>query len=388
MIKLESKTTIFNKKRVKVNTENIASLGLSYKVETFDKDKKKIYDRDGKCHSWTKQMAQVLMVQMGNIELTDVKDTGNTERTVRQYSQNFWIEAPATNTDYGVLAGTGTTASTISDYVMETLIAEGAGAGQLNYGATTVGAVNSDATSAWFTVSRELTNNSGGDITVTEIGMVARAMGTPYYILIARDKLDSSETITNGTSKTITYTIKCVASFTKQFIDLLCRQFCQDNQASFDITATSRTADDGYTQLQCVGPGALGRVRLDGGDYSQMAGETVGIVIGTGTNAHDITDKALQTRIEHGTSGEASKMYYYGTAVDEYTVGASTASFIIASLFHNQSGGSITVNEHGMYAIDGDIQYSHCIARKKLDSGDAIADDELYKVAYTLQATN
>jgi len=91
-------------------------------------------------------------------------------------------------TNYGILAGTGSTAFSIENFAMETLIANGTGSGQFSYQSMiastwswTVGTLTMN-----FNRFRYMNNNSGGDITVEEIGLVARSSSPSLYILLER----------------------------------------------------------------------------------------------------------------------------------------------------------------------------------------------------------
>jgi len=397
MLKIERNLEIFKNftnssahKKPLIISESKGAVELSYKIETFDKNKKKIDEKFGKSHSWTKQFIQLLMIPMGCMKVTGITDTGNTSRDLFLYNTLLKTDAGSGDDNYGILVGTGTDAESINDYALASKITDGTGAGQLSYGATSFGSPNSDASNAWFTIERQFTNSSGGDITINEIGIASRSYDSAYrYFLIARDKLTSGEVVADGTSKTITYTIKVAAPLLKQFIDLLYRQMAYTTESSFDITSTSRSGSYGYCILQSVGPGGNNTISTTTtAYYDQIIGENIGVVIGTGTNNVTITDKSLQTKIDHGVSGIANKMYHYGSTLDEYTVSGSEAYFKISRLFHNQSGGSITINEDGIYASDAQRQYVFCVARTKLTSGVTVANDEIVKGSYTIKVTN
>lgn len=107
----------------------------------------------------------------------------------------------------GIQLGTGTTATTINDIAIQTLIAHGTGAGQLSYAATVAGGWSTSGSDSWFNVSRTFTNNSGSAITnINEVTLVVRMNGTTtQHFLIERTVLPSSETINNAASKTFNY---------------------------------------------------------------------------------------------------------------------------------------------------------------------------------------
>ena len=85
----------------------------------------------------------------------------------------------------GIVFGTGTTTPAALDYVMESLIGEGAGAGQFNYqvqgsiqGCEVTGLVTD------FILQRIAINNSGGTINVTELGFYENYSELEYFLCL------------------------------------------------------------------------------------------------------------------------------------------------------------------------------------------------------------
>ncbi|GAI34202.1 unnamed protein product, partial [marine sediment metagenome] len=114
--------------------------------------------------------------------------------------------------------------------------------------------------------------------------------------------------------------------------------------------------------------------------------EKVGIQVGTGTTAPTPTDYALETRIAHGAS--AGQLQYSGTELLPLTYAAPDVSFTIRRYFTNGSGGSITVNEVGIYAlIATTTAWAVCAARDVVSPGVAVADGEILRVTYVPQTT-
>lgn len=111
-----------------------------------------------------------------------------------------------------IVVGTGNTAPTITDYQLQTQIAHGVGAGQLQYSATTFGTPAADATTSQFTITRNFTNGSGGAITVNEVGLYALmqangagAVPIDRYAMIIRDVIGGGISVLNGQTLTINY---------------------------------------------------------------------------------------------------------------------------------------------------------------------------------------
>lgn len=163
-------------------------------------------------HSYVRQLIDVLQGLFGALNYT-ILDTGNTSRvTDNSYGagQNDILrcDSASANKLYGIQVGTDNTAVAISQYHLIAQIDEGASSGKLNHGSTSLTSVAIVGTSAKFTIARTLTNNSGADIEVKEVGLVLAIYdnaSTIRYIMVDRTLLDF--TITNGTSGTVTYTI-------------------------------------------------------------------------------------------------------------------------------------------------------------------------------------
>ena len=108
---------------------------------------------------------------------------------------------------------------------------------------------------------------------------------------------------------------------------------------------------------------------------------TVGVVVGTGTNAVALADTALQTQIAEGTgSGQLS----YGASVVNLPSSDSTStSLILTRVFSNASGGTITIREIGVYARM--ISWNFCIIRDTTTI--ALSDGDQLTLNYILKTT-
>ena len=129
------------------------------------------------------------------------------------------INAPAGNSTYGIVVGSGTHSISPLINALAAPITNGSGAGQLLYQAMTFPAgvtVSGNVTS--FSFSRTFVNSSGGTVTVTEIGIIAYVSGfgmintntnapvSSDYFLLAYDVPSSPINVPNGSSLQITYT--------------------------------------------------------------------------------------------------------------------------------------------------------------------------------------
>jgi hypothetical protein len=166
-----------------------------------------------KSESYVQQFLQLLFAQFTMAPSThkvSVRDTGNTLRDVYAIgsaANNYLLDvlSGAGVVTFGIVGGTGNAAPTISDYALGTLIAHGAGAGQLNYGAVSFGAPASDATTSQLTITRNLANASGGGITVEEVGLYCRAWdGAARYFMLIRD-VTGGILVPNGQTLTVNY---------------------------------------------------------------------------------------------------------------------------------------------------------------------------------------
>jgi hypothetical protein len=128
------------------------------------------------------------------------------------------------------------------------------------------------------------------------------------------------------------------------------------------------------------------------GDY-QFAGDLVGIQAGTNNAAVTPTDNALGTRIAHGSA--ATQLEYGGTEVLQPVFADPNGSMIIRRYFTNNSGGGITVEEVGIYAVGFNVRAGFnqkstnriwCIAHD-VTGGVAVADTEILEVTYTVGIT-
>ena len=118
-----------------------------------------------------------------------------------------------------------------------------------------------------------------------------------------------------------------------------------------------------------------------------------GIVVGTGTTAVAPTDYQLATQILDGiTSGTLEHFTCAGT---NFVSAAPTASFDMERLFRNSSGGSITINEVGLYcaqsreATSTTLAHIHhfCIIRDLVSPGFVVLNGEYMRIVYTISVT-
>lgn len=164
-------------------------------------------------HSWLKGMALIHSAVQGrngeDAGTEQIRDTSNSLFTFNEIiagSRGFDVTAAASDVTHGVLVGTGTTAVTKIDHVMETLIADGASASQLEYGTMVISAATGVSGGYRVTLSRQFDNDSGGTITVRECGVaiVCQDSGAgTRNVLIIHDL--QTQAILNTESKVFKY---------------------------------------------------------------------------------------------------------------------------------------------------------------------------------------
>ena len=159
-------------------------------------------------HSFVVGFAKLLNLKMAMREPQSITDTGGTGRTIPSINDMDTTQAASSNT-FGLVVGTGTNAESINDTALQTVIAHGTGAGQLQYGASTVALPSSDSTSTSCILTRVFTNASGGTVTVTEIGVYTNTNDTGSAgrnICIVRDL--ATIALSNGDQLTLNYILK------------------------------------------------------------------------------------------------------------------------------------------------------------------------------------
>jgi len=131
------------------------------------------------------------------------------------------ISYPNSNNNYPsyivmIQVGSGSQSNPYSAYSLAAPIANGSGTGQLVYGQPSIPSnITVSGSSAYFTISQTFNNNSGGTVTITEVGIITY-LHFPQsnnnndtnlgQVLVWYDVLSSSISISNGGSVTIYYT--------------------------------------------------------------------------------------------------------------------------------------------------------------------------------------
>ena len=179
---------------------------LWYSVVVRDRHGKIVSRERRKSKSFLKQWNQLVYVQMSQLVLDGITDTGGVSRIIGKSALNFRMTGAAGVTDYGIRVGTGNTPVAIDDYALETPIAEGTGAGQMEHLVCTIATSVVAAPSCSFLVSRAIVNNSGAEITVREAGIYM--MMYDSYSCATRDVFATPQVVPNGGSIVINWTLR------------------------------------------------------------------------------------------------------------------------------------------------------------------------------------
>lgn len=188
-------------------------MGAVLELTVKDKDGKVTERRVMRSRSFVRQFLELLWIQTYQIPEVapySVRDTGNALQDICESSYTFACNGGVGVITHGIIVGTGTTAPTIDNYVIEALIDHDAApptGGRMQYGAVAFGAPASDATTSQFTITRNFANASGGAITVNEIALYVKGWkyDTTYYFMIIRDKITGGIAVPDGETLTVNY---------------------------------------------------------------------------------------------------------------------------------------------------------------------------------------
>ena len=177
-------------------------------------------------------------------------------------------------------------------------------------------------------------------------------------------------------------------SFVRQFLELLYAQVAgvfywkSDQPYQFPIVQAMNTSG---MKKPAYAYGEIFDCAAGAGDQNK------GIMVGTGTTAPTIDDYQLETRITHGTG--AGQLQYGDVAFGLPASDPTTSQFTITRDFANASGGSITVNEIGLYVRARAVSYYgsyedqyFMVIRDVITGGIAVPDGQTLTVNYREQA--
>ena len=146
-----------------------------------------------------------------SVSVTSSSGTQTTMTTSQPMGWYNWVNGGAKPYS-GIQVGSGTSAPSASSPYLESLITSGTGSGQLSYGSDSVTSPSISSNPATLKISKTFTNNSGGSVTVGEIGLAPQirndSSGLYQAALMVHDVLSSAVSVPNGGTITVTYTLQ------------------------------------------------------------------------------------------------------------------------------------------------------------------------------------
>ena len=223
-----------------------------------------------------------------------------------------------------------------------------------------------------------VTNNTGASQTINEIGLytaMQHATNDYRYAMIARDLISPGVTLDQGESAAITYRLRTGldtdGGMLEQFLRLLHRQFNYGlSTNAVTITSSNNSAGEDIGNLHAMGMAGQGTINgLEIGERTDL----LGIQVGTDNTAVVKEDRALGARVDHGEA--TGELVQYGQIIHDFQITGSTATFKLVKYFENLSGGTINLNEVGIYVagdeFDAQLYNIFCIFREVLASTQA-----------------
>ena len=194
------------------------------------KDGKVLFKDVQRGHSWTRNFYNILHSFSSDCVTSGAASFGagymtarNTSGSITSTTSRSSGTVSSTNVSYradvgtlqGIVVGTNDAVFSANNYSLGAIVNNGTSTGQLSYQASTISAPAYTAgTKVWeTTLSRILNNNSGGSITVKEVGLY---LGSCFYIgilgannvwMTERSLLSPTVTIPDGAQLTVSYTI-------------------------------------------------------------------------------------------------------------------------------------------------------------------------------------
>jgi len=171
-------------------------------------------------------------------------------------------------------------------------------------------------------------------------------------------------------------------SFLRLWNQLVCCQMTPWDSFGFEGTTNINGA------YWCQGIGTHGyNFRMNGGANI----DNYGIVIGTDGTAVTISDYAMGSQIHQGTG--PGQMDHLATLIAASVVSDPDCDFLLSRSFANNSGGSITVRESGIYVwlercVSPFTWYDYgCVVRDVFASPQDVPDGGGITINYTLRVT-
>ena len=175
-----------------------AQVGILLRTAVYTRQGKLVREEIRPGHSFVVAFAAILNNLFSEAgQLATIQDTGNVARTLASGNQasNLRVHAAAADATFGIVLGTGTNAIAMTDYALQTPIAEGTGSGQLSHLAVAFGPIGVATTARYINLIRTFQNNSGATISPTEAALYVQSAYTGPVLGIfcaARDIISAS----------------------------------------------------------------------------------------------------------------------------------------------------------------------------------------------------
>lgn len=197
-------------------------------LEVFDKDGKLIQRQHQRSHSWVRNAYNCMFVQLAGKGCTgdgfgagkiSIKETdAGIGETLGKYilisdkdidDVGSGYREGAGQVVHGILVGSGVNAEDFEDFVLQTPIAEGAGAGQLNAAQSELNDYSYAGLVGTNTLVRYFNNNGGIAVDINEVCLACHGLCSSIFVdfIVSRDHLASTVTVPDTGQLKVTYTI-------------------------------------------------------------------------------------------------------------------------------------------------------------------------------------
>ncbi|MBA7636699.1 hypothetical protein ES703_44320 [subsurface metagenome] len=202
-------------------------------LEVFGKNGKLLLRHHQRSHSWVRNAYNIMFSYLAGKDLDQasfgagllsLKDTAAAvcfgSGTILQSDDSLdtvgpvecGYRSPAEEDRWGIMVGSGTDAESFEDYKLQTQIASGAAAGQLNHIASQPHAIDWSAPVLKNELARYFNNNSGGAVNVNEVALCFKGYqpgdGLYKWYVTSRDKLPGIVTVPDTGQLKVTYTVQ------------------------------------------------------------------------------------------------------------------------------------------------------------------------------------
>ena len=319
-------------------------------------------------------------------------DSGNTlfpSRVARTSVYGFMSNVSNNVSHYGgIHVGAGDKDFNVNDHALDSLISGGTGAGQLNFPSMMNFWRGTYADNSWTaTLEREFTNNSGGDVTVKEVGLVYKlrlVANKEYLYLFARDVLNEAVTIASGESLVVQYEI------TMDFSDIGKSAWTRNiwNRMFSAMTDTQADFVNDFTNGILTAKTIGGAVRRTASSVP-FDSHTIGVDLraGAGDTAYNVNDFKLESMIADGSG--AGQLTHGSAAFPALNYSGKKWIATLSRDFTNNSGNPITIKETGITKYNIQMYSSYwdtfLHSRNVLSSPVVVGNGETFTLQYAIE---